>query len=357
MTASRLCAYSAVLLLAGLLSVFAACDSKSPNQPAPLIPALARLELSGPRTLAPGQPVTFTATALYTTGAPRDVTAEARWQSDSPAVFRMEAAGRGTAGQRGDVNISAHFNGVTSVLQVVVVPEGTYRLSGVVRSNPAGEPVPGARVEVLEVREPVEATTDFQGRYVLFGVPGTARVRITREGYVGSEQAVQLTGHETMDFALVSRPLPDLTGTYILRITLATPCGEKDPGAEFRDRTYTATIAHSAPSSVDVRLTGADMAVRFGRGDHFKGTVHPAGASFSLDDDFYHYSYPEVVERLPNGIYLIIGGAVTTTKVANGLVGTMQGSMRFETSQPGPSAFLSGCWSQEIRFSLVQVTE
>jgi hypothetical protein len=156
-----------------------------------------------------------------------------------------------------------------------------------------------------------------------------------------------------LDFALVpSAPLPDLTGTYTLRITLTMPCGEKDPGPEFRDRTYTATITHSTPTSIEVRLAGAEMVVSSGKGDRFKGTVDFSGVHFIIDGDFYRYAYPDVVERLPNGMYFTVGGAASVNAVPEGLVGWMEGFMTYSSAARGSP--VAACFSSDIRFALLK---
>jgi len=352
----------AVLVCVGLVLLLAACDDNpSPVRPGPptgvlppVLPAVARIELSGPRTLAPGQTASFTATALFADGSSADVTAKANWFCNS--VVRIDAPGRVTGSQRGDATITAEFNGATSVMAVIVVPEGTYRISGVVTVAAAtGSVVPGARVEVLDVPERLETFTSVDGRYVLYGVPGRSRIRITRQGYVTIEETIQLQDHRSVDFvATLLRPLPDLSGTYTLRITLTTPCGDNVPGSEFRDRTYRATIVHTSPTDIDVRLTGANMVAVAGRGDRFSGTVEPWGAIFNIDSDNYWYFYPEVVERLPDGTHFAFGGWAAPVRVAEGLVGTMNGWMLFYADQPSRVRPFASCWSETIRFALLK---
>ena len=348
---------SAVVVFVGLLALVAACDdNRSPARPGPPpgvvppdLPAVARIELSGPRTLAPGQTASFKATAVFADGSSADVTAKANWYCNR--FLRIDAPGRATGSERGDATITAEFNRATSVMDVVVVPEGTYRISGVVSVAAATGVVPGAKVEVLDVPERLETFTSAEGRYVLFGVPGKSRIRITRPGYVTIEETIQLQDHRSVDFvATLLRPLPDLTGTYTLRITLATSCGDDVPGPEFRDRTYRATITHSSPTDIDVRLTGADMLA-----DHFSGTVEPWGARFIIIDlNNYGYSAPEVVERLPNGTQLVVGGWASTVLVAEGLVGTMNGWMHFYKEPPSVVRPFASCWGQDMRFALLK---
>ena len=353
----------AFLVCAGLL-LFAACDdNRSPARPGPPprldpltppSPVVAGIELAGPRTLAPGQTASFTATARFTDGSSGDVTGQARWGSNG--VVRIDAPGQVTANQRGDATITVEFDRVTSVMDVIVVPEGTYRISGVVSVAAVTGVVLGARVEVLDVPERLETFTNVEGKYVLFGVPGRFRIRITRAGYVTLEEIVQVQEHRSVDFvATLVRPLPDLSGTYTLRITLTTPCGDNDPGPEFRDRTYRATITHWSPTDIVVSLTGANMAVWLGMGDRFSGTVEPSGARFYFDRDYYSSTYPRVVERLPNGTYLVVSGWASTTLVTEGLIGTLSGRLLFYSEQPNltfpPSV---SCGGKDIRFALLK---
>jgi hypothetical protein len=89
---------------------------------------VARIELTGPRTVAPGQAATFNAMAFFTNGSSRDVTSEAQWRTQSAAIFQMDGPGRGTAGQRGDVAISVAFN-CCSVFQAPPASESPARAS------------------------------------------------------------------------------------------------------------------------------------------------------------------------------------------------------------------------------------
>jgi hypothetical protein len=355
MTTTRVC--SAVFVFSGLMTVFAACENDSPPQagPTPVSGVIARIELNGPRTLAPGETGTFTARAFFTDGTSRDVTSEARWRSNNFTILLIDGPGRGRGAGRGDATLTVDMNGVTSVLQIVVVPAGTYRLSGVVRvSNVAGGFVAGAQVQVLDGPDRLETLTNPQGQFVLFGVPGTARIRITRDGFETSEQTVQLTQHQSMDFSLtLSESLPDFSGTYTLKISLTTPCGQADRVPEFRDRTYTATITQSG-FSLTVRLTGAQMVVSSGRGDRFTGNAEPSGATFNLHEDFYGYYFPDVVERLPDGTHIAVGGVASTKRVAEGLVGTLKGSFTFYLGPPGQFRPFDWCSAPDIRFALLK---
>src|SRR5262245_36763930 len=124
------------LVLAGLL---VACDDKSPTAPTPMPsppprPApsqvvLARLEVSGPATVAPGESVKFTATAFYSDGTSRDVSSESTWDANTSAVLSVTSEGVATGNERGVAIVRAGFNGRTSSKSVMVLPAGTFRLT------------------------------------------------------------------------------------------------------------------------------------------------------------------------------------------------------------------------------------
>jgi hypothetical protein len=351
--------------LGGCLALVVAVVScnKPPTQPGPLPPiaptepGLSRIDVAGPRTVAPGQVVGYTLTAHFRDGSSRDVTSEGQWHTSSSSTLDIDAAGQARGGLRGDTTVTGMFRGMARSLPVVVVPDGTYRLSGVVKlSDVPDGVVVGARVEVMAAAEPLEAQTDFGGRYVLFGVAGSVRIRISRPDYHTLEQTVHVTSHQSTDFSLTaSQPPLSIAGTYTLKITLDTSCVERDPGPEARDRTYTATITHLTPTTVSVTLTGADLVVSRGSGNNFTGLVEPSGATFALEADYYGYDYPDLVEYLSNGTYVVPTGRAVTRQESQGLVGTMQGALLFYNTPPGDYVRPStSCSSKNIRFALLK---
>lgn len=90
----------------------------------------------------------------------------------------------------------------------VVAQQATTTISGVVKDEASGAPVPGVKVSV--VGAPRAAATNEQGRYSIVGVSaGTFSVEARRIGYsLGRKDNVHVAGPAvTVDFALNSTPL------------------------------------------------------------------------------------------------------------------------------------------------------
>jgi hypothetical protein len=215
----------------------------------------------------------------------------------------------------------------------------------------------GARVEVTPGG--LVAFTDSEGRYRLYGVPADADIRVTAEGYLPHERRVQLTGHATEDVPLtLSGPRLMLNGPYTLAIDTATNCLGLSP--DLQHRSYAAVVTQTGPA-IEVTLTEPRFRVNeIGRGNRFTGRVAGTIASFTLDsfnpDDYPDVGppgYPNVVERLSNGTFLVVQGTALATASAGGVSGTLNG--RFAGWGPGfPTTleFQGLCSSATHRFAL-----
>lgn len=136
-----------VLLVISLSLAASACDS-GPTRPSSVagVPQLTRLELQGPGTIAPGESAQFTLIAHLSDGTSRDVAQEATWNSSQPSVATIQAAGRAVAHEREDTVLTGAFGLRTSTLEVIVVPAGTFRVTGrVVEDIGQRAPIAGAR--------------------------------------------------------------------------------------------------------------------------------------------------------------------------------------------------------------------
>lgn len=75
---------------------------------------VASISLSpNPATVPKGLTQQFTATGLYTDGATHDVTSQATWSSDSPAIATVSSTGNATGTSTGSTTIRAHIPGAT----------------------------------------------------------------------------------------------------------------------------------------------------------------------------------------------------------------------------------------------------
>jgi hypothetical protein len=357
-----------VLVSAGL---FAACDNdRAPTGPSSPPPpgstaTINRIEITGPSSVPPGESVQFRATGFSSDGSSRDVSQEVQWFSSNRSVLTVSSTGLATGANRGESVLTARRNPIGAGRTVMVLPDGTYRLIGVVTEADApANPVAGARVEVPSGSAAgLGMTTDFDGRYRLYGVPGDAQIRVSRDGYVSQTESFQLTAHTTRNFQLpLARARPDISGTYTLRMNVAGGCtGSRPLPDDQRERTYTASLSQNGQEVIARLVGGGDFAVNsIGKGNSFRGRVDPAGVTFSiLSGDLYYYPYygasfyPDVVERLPGETYLSFGGTVTSTFTSWGLSGTLNGFfVTYDSRFPRSPSTLSSCNSTGHGFIL-----
>ena len=129
------------LTIAGLL----ACDTEpsrlrglpSPTQPGSVI---VRFEIGGPAAVAPGTSVQLTAIVHMGDGSSRDVTADGFWNSSNSRVVSV-AAGRATGHQMGEAIISVNYGGGRGTRELIVVPQDTFRITGLVtETEPPSRP-------------------------------------------------------------------------------------------------------------------------------------------------------------------------------------------------------------------------
>jgi hypothetical protein len=300
-----------------------------------------------------------------------------RWSSQT-GLFRVDASGLVTAGERtGEGILSAEVpsDGTSaptrSSREILVLPDGTYRMVGVItESGEPAAPVAGARVEVTTGPSLV-ATTDWEGRYRLYGVAGTADIRVTRDGYQPHVQRVQLADHVTQNFELaLSGTRLELAGPYTFSIDVECE-GSVPVAATLRHLSYAAFLTPRGPV-LDVVLTESS---RFrinsaGRGDRFSGRVDAAGATFKFDsftsDSVWYYggpyapsAYPDVVERLPDETFLIISGTAAVRGSAAALAGDLRGTVdhfdsRFLTTGPLLASHTGSCFPLANRLTLTR---
>ena len=236
-----------------------ACDNKNPNVPTPLgqpgVPAAAAsgaspllnlLELSGPSTIAPGSTARFTVTASYGDGSFRDVTTEAAWRINGSSVLSIAPGGIVTGLQRGQGSLEASFGGRTSSKSIIVLPDGTFRLSVGVWDFHV--PVENARVTVLAPATNFEASAGTPGAS-FYGVAGEVEVRVNAPGYLEYKERLQVAAHQHLNVVLtLENPREFVEGVYALTISAAPECQSTLP-AELMQRKYVADIAQSNAAS------------------------------------------------------------------------------------------------------------
>src|SRR5262245_23458399 len=125
-----------------LVAILLACD-KSPTEPTKIEqpsrqppPAstpkvFTGLTITGPGTIAPEQVGQFTARAQYSDSSTEDVTNTATWRTTRSDVLTISSTGQATAHGLGESGITASYSSrIATKGDIIVVPEGTFRVSG-----------------------------------------------------------------------------------------------------------------------------------------------------------------------------------------------------------------------------------
>lgn len=285
-----------------------------------------RLEIVAPREIAPQESAQLRAHAVRADGSVENVTSQAIWSVRSVSVLSVPSQpvlavtpqGLATGGDRGRALVAVRFGDQTLEATIYVVPTGTFSLVGKVTDE--GAAVAGATVIVASgIGYNLGALTDSAGRYEIYGVAGRIRVRASKEGYVDTIHESDVREHGSLALELRPRePWDNYAGTYTLTIAGEHCIEEMLPPV----RAYIARI-DQVGRQLQVSLSGAQF---WENGNGFAGTVRPNG-----EVDFWirpmspwNYDAFDLVERLPGGGDLIVGGAITAKRTTTGLAGDMK---------------------------------
>jgi len=317
-----------------LLAMLAGGCGKGPIQPGE-VSSPTRLAVSGPSSVPPGQSAQYTAIAVSSDGTSRDGTASASWNSSDPEVLTVSHRGMATAHRIGDVALSASLDGLQGTMAVVVVPAGTYRLSGQVRDVERNAGVSGARIEVVAGSAAgLVTTTDVEGRYRLFGVSGAIRIRVSSVGFRTHEEDVHVGDHRSLNVQL--RTSGD-SERYTLTIEAAAECRGKLPDAA-RTRVYTAELRQEK-SQIEVTLGGGQfLASGSTVYDQLVGRFLGAELVFELSGGWWDYGDPPaIVERQSASTFLVITGRVVVRDQGGEFTGTLDGTIAITDGDLVPS--------------------
>lgn len=257
--------------------------------------------------------------------------------------------------------MSAEFNFRRSSTEVIVVPAGTFRLSGVVsEAQTVDVPLGGARVEVVAgTGAGLSATTTEDGRYRLYGVSGLAELRVTKDGYQPLARSIDVRDHQNEDFGLpLVQQRVTVSGVYTLRIAASAECREALP-EEARVRTYAATLTQDGPN-VHARLSGGTFVLlRSGRGNGFQGRLAGDQLTFSLTKysntyyKGYGQPYADLAEQISPSRYIVVDGTAVMRASASQMTGSLEGSFQLYKDDPRWSpAKIAECRSGSHQFML-----
>ena len=345
----------------------AACNDNPPTSPSTATPR--NLTISGPATLTPGQSVQFSATLTFSDGSTKTITSDQnlRWLSSNAGVLQVSSSGLVTATQeRGEATLRVDWTqpSRTSSKEILVVPDGTFRLiGGVTEADIPGAVIAGARVEAFPGG--AVATTNGGGNYRLYGVPPDATIRASADGYVTSERTLQLSGHAFQSLQLpLSGPRLAVDGRYTLALDVVGPCPDQRPlPGDLRRRTYEALVTQSG-AIVTVVLTEPRFKLdASAKGNRFTGWASASGVTFTLERySFYYYysfniplSYPSIAERLPDSSHFVPAGSVVATGSPQALVGELTNAFlsQWDSTFPSGGGLLASC-SGPVQFILTR---
>jgi hypothetical protein len=343
---SLLSGFASAVVLSALLAACGGDDAASPTSPPGRAgnPHPVRVEIVGPRSVAPGAAVQFSMLLHMSDGTRRDVSTETNWQSRAPQVLSVGSTGVVTGLQTGEGDVYGFYRpegALNANKEVIVVPAGTYRLMGVVSEVGAPTaPIIGARVDIVSPAGNASSITGNDGRYRFYGVSGNSEVRVSKNGYEIETATVTVADHGVQNFELrLSHPRSDISGTFTLTLTAADTCRGVLPDQALQ-RVYTATIAQRG-AELETKLSGATFVTnRTGKGNSFSGLIEPTQLRFTLNlKPWYNYYpyvpayYPDLVEQLDSA-YLVVSGSVLAQGSGSRISGPLNGSIAIWSKNP-----------------------
>jgi hypothetical protein len=256
--------------------------------------------------------------------------------------------------------LSASFNGLSSTKEVILVPDGTYRLIGTVTNlvAPAG-PVALAEIVVTAgTGQGLIALSGEQGNYRLYGVAGDIELRITKAGYHPRTERLSVTDHDNRDIGLtLVGQLPDVSGSYTLTIAAADTCSTVLP-AEAMSRQYSATLKQVG-ADLTVTAGGATFAKVSGWPANviYNGRVEPTGVSVKLGapvcGGYYYGCDPPLIEQLGPSRFFMPLGSLKLEISPTGLAGPLDGAIEvYEGPDTSHLQRVASCGSTRHRITV-----
>ena len=220
----------AAAMTTGLVVALVSCDKsptsprlpQPPSAPGPAPgPTLVRVEIIAPPSIEPGASTQLRANAVKSDGSVEDVTSQSQWTSSDTRVLEIRVADGivVTARARGEATITARYQSRSAGVGMMVLPNGTFRLTGVITDS--GVPIEGVALEVIGgTGQGLTTVSRANGSYAFYGVGGDVRVRAAKQGDVNRFIEAQVTAHRAMDFEMaLSGERRNLSGMYTLNLT------------------------------------------------------------------------------------------------------------------------------------------
>jgi hypothetical protein len=293
-------------------------------------PVLTGLELTGQTTLAPGATSEFTLIAVFSDGSRNDVTAAAQWTINDSRYVTSLGQGRFRAVANGEGQLNVRYSTRNASREIVVVPEGTFRVIGRIVEDDGVSPVPNAHIRVRDADAAGPQTdADESGFYRLYGVKRNVDFVVTRPGYTDTERKnMTIDRHTVVNISIpLAGPRMRVEGTYTATFNWSN-CTSAFP-ADLRQRVYTAVVKQS-DAQVEVRFIEPSFVHNSAnRGDLMDGRVTGTGMSLFADSGYYYYYYgagsaPSLIELLSDNRRLMSWGTAVLSQSGNGFSGAIQ---------------------------------
>ena len=336
------------IVLTCLLAV--TCD-KPPTGPSPLPPppTVAGLELTGQTTLAPGATSQFTLIAVLPDGTRTDVTNTAIWSINDARFVSSLGQGRFRAVAFGEAAVSVRYSNRGANREIVVVPDGTFRVTGRILEDDGVTPVANAHIHVRDLDGSGLATNaDTNGNYRLYGVRTETDFVVTREGFAEKVQPVRIDKHSAVNISMaLTAPRLNVGGAYT--VTFDWSSCTSAYRADLRQRVYSAVVTQ-AGAQLEVRFTEPSFAQDFlNRGNLMEGRVDANAMYLFADQGDFSYP-PYLTELLPDNYLLVTWGTAILAQSGNRFSGPFQGIAALARRVPNNVTFHGECTIGNISF-------
>jgi hypothetical protein len=324
--------------------------------PPPGQPVLTGLELTGQTTLAPGATSEFTLIASFSDGTRTDVTSTAQWRINSAQFASSLGQGRYRAVANGEATVHVRYSDRDVSREIVIVPDGTFRVTGRIFEDDGVTPVSLAHVRVRDREESgLSTNADVNGFYRLYGVRPEVDFVVTRAGFAETERKhLTIDTHTILNISLpLAGPRLTVDGNYTVTFDWSNCSnGFRD---DLRRRVYGAVLKQSG-AEVEVRFTEPSFVHNSAnRGDLMQGHVDPSGMYLNADSGFYYSYYgapssPFLVELLPDSYRLTTTGAAFLPQSGGRFSGAMTGRAQLSRGSAQFETFLGECRAGSVSF-------
>jgi hypothetical protein len=239
------------------------------------------------------------------------------------------------AKSRGESALDARYFNRAGHVYVLVLEDGTYRLTGRVTESTGG--LEGAQVAVVTgTGAGLSAMTASNGSYALYGVAGEVLVEVGLDGFDKTRQTIVVSGNTTADIALRPTVAPtDLNGSWRMTLSASSGCAPPLP-EDAATRSYDATIEQTG-TFLRIRLKSPSLQTAEAR---LEGRVVERRLTVLLPSDDFYYAvyglrYYSLVEALGLTGVLGIAGTARGERVGAAVSGTLEGDFSLYAAGTG----------------------